>query len=145
MITLNNLLKTVGKKTKRIGRGEGSGVGKNCGKGHKGQTKHGGKRPLYFTGNNGDSGMSVLGRTPKRKGFKQQEDKSSKTINTGMILKAFKDGESVSLESLKKTGLIDSFTKFVKVIASSKETKLDKIKIDENDNLRLSKGVKDLL
>lgn len=43
-MNLSNLFGPDNKKSKRVGRGESSGLGKTCGKGHKGQkSRSGGK------------------------------------------------------------------------------------------------------
>jgi large subunit ribosomal protein L15 len=65
-MTINNYLTTVVKKKKIVGRGIGSGRGKTCGRGGKGQTARtgGGTRPGFEGGQ-----TPVYRRFPKR-GFK---------------------------------------------------------------------------
>ncbi|MFH1117580.1 MAG: 50S ribosomal protein L15 [Pseudomonadota bacterium] len=54
------------RKSRRVGRGESSGVGKTCGKGHKGQkSRSGGKVAPGFEG-----GQMPLQRRLPKKGFK---------------------------------------------------------------------------
>src|SRR6185437_164544 len=61
----NNYLVTIVKKKKRVGRGIGSGRGKTCGRGGKGQTARtgGGTRPGFEGGQ-----IPVFRRFPKRGG-----------------------------------------------------------------------------
>jgi large subunit ribosomal protein L15 len=65
-MTINNYLTTIVKKKKIVGRGIGSGRGKTCGRGGKGQTARtgGGTRPGFEGGQ-----TPVYRRFPKR-GFK---------------------------------------------------------------------------
>src|SRR3954465_11186189 len=65
-MTINNYLTTIVKKKKLLGRGEGSGSGKTCGRGQKGQKsrKSGHTRPGFEGGQ-----TQVYRRFPKR-GFK---------------------------------------------------------------------------
>lgn len=59
-------------KRKRVGRGRGSGIGKTCGKGGKGQTARAGfKRKSYFEGGQ----MPLYRRIPKW-GFSQSPKRS---------------------------------------------------------------------
>jgi large subunit ribosomal protein L15 len=146
MIKLNSLPKTVIQKKKRIGLGEGSRHGKNAGKGHKGQTKHGGKRPIYFTGDNSDAGFSVLARTPKQKGFKARVDKQKVTLGLASIVKNFEGKEVVNLSLLIEKGLVSSKIKSVKIFNNLREAEFkSKFSFDEKDNIYLTKGVKELL
>jgi large subunit ribosomal protein L15 len=146
MFLLENTPKIVLKKDRIVGRGEGSGLGKNCGKGHKGQTKRGGKRPVYFTGNKGDSGNSALGRTPKYKGFKALENKQRATLLLGVVMNAFNEGETVSILSLRQKNLIGEKIKEVKIINSlTEDEKPKKIKFDENEQIRFSNSIREVL
>lgn len=63
MLTLNSLLPVVRKYRKRVGRGMGSGMGKTCGRGHKGQKSRSGCSisPLFEGGQ-----MPLHKRLPKR-------------------------------------------------------------------------------
>src|SRR4051795_9345635 len=64
-MTINNYLTTIVKKKKLLGRGEGSGSGKTCGRGQKGQKarKSGHTRPGFEGGQ-----TQVYRRFPKRGG-----------------------------------------------------------------------------
>jgi large subunit ribosomal protein L15 len=67
MLTLSNLKRPVGyKRKKRLGKGQGSGTGKQAGRGHKGtKARAGGRVPARFEGGQ----MPLQRRLPKR-GFK---------------------------------------------------------------------------
>src|SRR5579862_8993532 len=71
MMQLNKLSPAAGskKKAKRVGRGIGSGKGKTCGKGHKGQkARAGGFHKLGFEG-----GQMPLQRRIPKSGFRSQK------------------------------------------------------------------------
>ncbi|NQU17348.1 MAG: 50S ribosomal protein L15 [Candidatus Saganbacteria bacterium] len=66
MLDLSNL-KNKRKKFKRVGRGTGSGHGKTCCRGHKGQkSRSGGTKGRHFEGGQ----TPLYRRLPKKRGFK---------------------------------------------------------------------------
>ena len=71
------------KKTKRVGRGEGSGHGKTCTKGHKGQkARSGGTKGAGFEG-----GQTPLQRRLPKRGFRNSPfKKENATINLDDIM-----------------------------------------------------------
>ena len=82
--------------SKRIGRGQGSGLGKTSGKGHKGQNaRSGGGVAIGFEGGQ----TPLFKRTPMR-GFTNFTRKEYATINVGELNK-FEDGAVVNFEILK--------------------------------------------
>lgn len=109
---LNSIRSAAGsKKTKlRVGRGMGSGIGKTCGRGHKGQkSRAGGFHKVGFEGGQ----MPIQRRLPKR-GFC--------TIN-GLMTVEFKlsdlndlSEQQITLASLKKNRLITNKIKRVKIL-----------------------------
>jgi len=113
---LNTLQPAPGSKTpaKRLGRGIGSGLGKTCGKGHKGQkARSGGYHKVGFEG-----GQMPLQRRIPKSGFRSQkallrEEVRLSDLNASTI-------EVVDLQSLKSAGLIKLNTKYVKVILAGK-------------------------
>jgi large subunit ribosomal protein L15 len=109
MLTLKNLKSPKGttRNTKRIGRGEGSGQGKQAGKGHKGQTaRSGGGIALGFEGGQ----MPLYRRLPKR-GFKNEPFKIEFAIvNLSQINEKFNNGD-VNRETLVKAGLLSGKNK----------------------------------
>jgi|GEM_PF-1106584 len=146
MFTLNSLPKVTQKKSIRIGRGEGSNRGKNSGKGHKGQTKHGGKRPIYFTGVTGDAGVGLLSRNPKTKGFRAMDRKQREVFSLDHLIKFFAEGETVDLASMKIKGMILHRTKEVRLVSPKNAENITyKLKFDENPNIYLTKGARELI
>lgn len=77
-MTTNNYLTTIVKKKKIVGRGEGSGSGKTCGRGQKGQKarKSGHTRPGFEGGQ-----TPVYRRFPKRGGGFKVPKISCRVIN----------------------------------------------------------------
>jgi len=88
-------------RRRRVGRGPGSGLGKTCGTGVKGQgTRSGKKVKAWFEGGQ----MPLLQRVPKR-GFKNRSRKTFEVVNLG-DLKAFEKGSVVDAAALAQRGLI---------------------------------------
>jgi large subunit ribosomal protein L15 len=97
---------------KRLGRGPGSGLGKTCGKGHKGQkARAGGYHKVGFEG-----GQMPLQRRLPKVGFKSRVSLSTQEIRLSELNK-LKEA-SVSLQTLREAGLITSNIKFVKIVLS---------------------------
>jgi large subunit ribosomal protein L15 len=106
------------KKTRRrVGRGMGSGLGKTCGRGHKGQkSRTGGKIQVGFEGGQ----MPIQRRLPKR-GFRSAMQKTMAEIRLNELNKV--EGEVVDLSSLRKANLINAQITRAKVIASGEVTR----------------------
>src|ERR1700722_4703610 len=99
MLTLDNLKNTTrpSKKRKLLGRGVGCKKGKTCGRGHKGSGARSGYKSRY--GAIG-GGVPLHKRLPTR-GFSNAKFKRSfDVINLGEIESIYKEGETVSLETL---------------------------------------------
>jgi large subunit ribosomal protein L15 len=99
-------------KPKRVGRGEGSGNGKTCGRGHKGfQSRSGSTKRL------GDEGgqMPLLQRLPKR-GFTPLQRREFAVVNVGG-LERFEAGATVDPETLRSTRLARRKDLPVKILA----------------------------
>lgn len=95
---------------KRVGRGIGSGTGKTCGRGHKGQkSRSGGKVQIGFEG-----GQMPLQRRLPKVGFTSKVNILTQDIRYDR-LSVVKEKE-VSLELLKKYKLIKSKIKTVRII-----------------------------
>ena len=102
MLKLNELKPKFGssKSKKRVGRGTGSGHGKTCCRGHKGQkSRSGGTKGLRFEG-----GQTPLYRRLPKHGFSNDPFRREYAVINVADLNAF-DGE-VSKETLKITGLL---------------------------------------
>lgn len=106
-------------KNKRLGRGTGSGLGKTSGKGHKGQNARsgGGVRPGFEGGQ-----MPLIRRLPKR-GFTNNWRKVYTTVNVSDLEK-LKDGTVVTVELLKKEGIVSKVEQYgLKVLGNGNLTK----------------------
>ena len=107
------------KRRKRLGCGPGSGKGKTCGKGHKGQNARsgGGVRPGFEGGQ-----LPLFRRLPKR-GFSNAMFKVEyATINVSDLEK-FEDGAVVTPELLKEMGILKKQLAGVKVLGNGELTK----------------------
>jgi large subunit ribosomal protein L15 len=115
-MNLSNLKPRPGSRhrVKRLGSGESSGLGKTCGKGHKGQkARSGGSIRLGFEGGQ----MPLIRRVPKR-GFNNAEFKTNWAIVNIGSLNAFDDGASVDEKALLDAGIIRKPFDGVKILAS---------------------------
>lgn len=112
------ILKSVTKKTKRLGRGISAGGGKTSGRGTKGQKSRAGHNiPKRFEG--GQTPLSM--RLPKLPGFKTKARKNV-IITLDVISNHYKDDEVVSEESLIEKKLIKK-GETVKILSNGKLTK----------------------
>lgn len=99
------------KRTKRVGRGIGSGHGKTSTRGHKGQkARSGGGIRLGFEGGQ----MPLQRRIPKR-GFTNIFRKEYAIVNV-QDLNCFDDGSIVTIELLQQAGLINKVNTGVKIL-----------------------------
>ena len=113
------------KKSKRIGRGHGSGWGKTAGKGHKGQkARSGGSIRPGFEGGQ----MPLQRRVPKR-GFNNIFAKDVVAVNLSTLNRKFNDGDTVDVESLKAAGVVKNGFDAVKVLGNGKIDKKLNVKV----------------
>lgn len=102
------------RRKKRVGRGIGSGHGKTCGLGHKGQYASAGARMFSKLFEGGQT--PLFRRTPKR-GFSHRSwDVSAIVINVGDIDAASAAGDQVTLDSLKAKGVVKGTAKHLRVL-----------------------------
>jgi len=102
------------KTRKRVGRGTGSGHGKTCGRGHKGQGQRSGySRSPGFEGGQ----MPIYRRMPKR-GFTNARFRTDFTIVNVSDFDAFSDGDTVDLEAILSKGLASLNTPYLKVLGN---------------------------
>ena len=104
---LNSIKPAVGatKNRKRVGRGIGSGTGKTCGRGHKGQkSRAGGFHKVGFEGGQ----MPLHMRIPKLKGFKNPNKVDFQVVNVATINKLFPEGGDVTISDLVAKGAVRS-------------------------------------
>jgi large subunit ribosomal protein L15 len=110
-IGLHNLKPKPGSRRprKRIGRGEGSGLGKTSGRGHKGAgSRSGAKRKANYEGGQNPIHMRMRKlRGPHMKKSMPFENFRTKTqpVNLSDLEERFDAGAQVNLESLKEKGL----------------------------------------
>ncbi|MCH5336408.1 MAG: 50S ribosomal protein L15 [Campylobacter sp.] len=129
-----NLQKAAGSthKTKRIGRGQGSGMGKTSTKGGKGQTA----RKGYNEKRGFEGGQQPLQRRLPKVGFSSKIEKPY-AINVEKIV-AIKDLKEITLDSIKSVHKISKSIKKIKLIGKSAKDLASKIK-DENISVTGSK------
>ena len=102
---------------KRVGRGEGSGLGKTSGKGHKGKgARSGGNTPPGYEGGQ----MPLARRLPKR-GFKNLFRQEYEIVNLNS-LERFAAGTVVDIAALREAGLVRG-KKRIKILADGEFTK----------------------
>lgn len=114
---------TKNKKRKRVGRGPGSGHGKTCGRGHKGQRSRAGfsMHPTFEGGQ-----MPLVRRIPKR-GFNNRWALSVGIVNISDLDVAFADGDEVTLETLQDRNLAKGRFDVLKVLGDGQLTKKLKV------------------
>lgn len=128
-------------KGKRQGRGYGSGVGGHTvGRGTKGQRSRAGHKSLIsFEGGN----FPFFRRIPKYRGFKKTDKIIPTAINVEILETNFKNGDTVSLEILKKKGLITKNTTSVKILGMGTLTKkivIEGIPVSESAKEKIEKA-----
>ena len=103
---------------KRLGRGNGSGLGKTSGKGHKGAKARsgGGKRPGFEGGQ-----MPLYRRVPKR-GFNNVFGTEYAEVNVER-LEVFEDGDVVNAKALLEKKIIRKELDGVKILGGGDLTK----------------------
>jgi large subunit ribosomal protein L15 len=109
-MSLNN------KRSKRVGRGIGSGKGKTCGKGHKGQCARSGVSLKAFEG-----GQTPLMRRLPKRGFVTKKDDMS-IVNFADVQRLVYRGlvsanDLLDIEKLKQHGLVRTSSRSVKLLA----------------------------
>ena len=103
--------KGANKAPKRKGRGQGSGLGKTAGRGHKGQrSRSGGGVRLGFEGGQ----MPLTRRVPKR-GFTNPFRVPNQVVNLRDLDKVA--GEEVTPATLMEAGLVGAANRPVKILA----------------------------
>lgn len=101
-------------KAKRVGRGIGSGSGKTCGRGSKGQkSRSGGYHMVGFEG-----GQMPLQRRLPKVGFRSRKAKEVAEVRLGELVAAASD--VVDLKALQDADVIPHSVKRAKIILSGK-------------------------
>jgi large subunit ribosomal protein L15 len=136
IMKLNSLKPAVGSKStrKRVGRGIGSGLGKTCGRGHKGQkSRSGGFNKIGFEGGQ----MPFQRRLPKV-GFNSRKKLVTAEVRLhelGLISE-----DVVSLDALKEANIVGKNILYVKVIMSGQIDKAVTLK-----GIKATKGAKEAI
>ena len=117
------------KVRRRVGRGIGSGFGKTCGRGHKGQkSRSGGSVKPGFEG-----GQMPLQRRLPKFGFSSRVSRITESVRLSEL--PLVEGDVIDIESLQKANVIKKSTKRVKIFLSGAVEKPFTIR-----GLRVTKG-----
>ena len=109
---------------KRVGRGNASGKGGTCGRGHKGQkSRSGSSIPAWFEGGQ----MPLVRRLPKRGPRRTAHKRVEYDIINVETLNLFEDAAVVSLEALREAGLIKRKNALVKILGDGELEKQLKV------------------
>ena len=130
---LNELSPGAGRSqaAKRVGRGIGSGLGKTCGRGHKGQkSRSGGRVRPGFEGGQ----MPLQKRLPKF-GFQSRVSLVTAEVRLAELNKV--DAEVVDLDALKQADVVNTGVKRVKIFLSGELKKAVTVQ-----GLAVTKGAK---
>lgn len=115
---LNSLRPSSGSRStaKRVGRGIGTGWGKTCGRGHKGQkSRSGGFHKIGFEG-----GQMPLQRRLPKFGFRSRMAKLTAEVRLHELL--LTEAAVVDIKALKEANIVPAHTEKVKVILSGEIT-----------------------
>ncbi len=126
-MALHNLQPAPGSthKTKRVGRGQGSGMGKTATRGQKGQKS----RTGYSQKRGFEGGQQPLQRRLPKVGFRSKVEKPH-AINVDKV-KSVAVLEEITMETIKTVYKLPKYVNKVKLIGSSVKEIISKIK-DEN-------------
>ena len=103
----------------RVGRGDGSGLGRTCGRGDKGAgARSGAKHRAYFEGGQ----IPLFRRLPKR-GFNNPNHKIYSVVNVSYLEANFSAGDQVDVETLKSRGLGEKGNAGLKILGDGEVTK----------------------
>ena len=130
---LNELSPATGSKPvkKRVGRGIGSGLGKTCGRGHKGQKarKSGNPKPGF------EGGQMPLQRRVPKFGFRSRVALTTGEVRLGELAKV---GENViDLAALKSANLVNKGAKRARIMLSGSIDRAVTVK-----GIKLTKGAR---
>ena len=133
LMRLNNIKPADGHKhrARRVGRGIGSGLGKTCGRGHKGQkSRSGGSVRPGFEG-----GQMPLQKRLPNYGFTSRIGRVSDQIRVGELANI--ESDVIDLAAIKAAGLVNSNILQVKVFLQGEINKAVTVK-----GLRVSAGAR---
>jgi len=130
---LNDIAPALGAKKakKRVGRGIGSGLGKTCGRGHKGQhSRSGGYHKVGFEG-----GQMPLQRRLPKFGFKSYIARVTAEVRLDQLNAV--EGNEITLATLKLSNVVSENFKRAKIFLAGELTKPVHIK-----GLRITEGAR---
>jgi large subunit ribosomal protein L15 len=127
MFNLNQLKAPKGSTSskKRVGRGQGSGLGKTAGRGGKGQKARTGN--MHFNGFEG--GQMPLQRRMPKFGFRNFFRKEYAIVNVGDLDAHFEAGAVIDAAALEAKGLIKKLLSGVKVLGAGELKKALTLKV----------------
>ncbi len=130
---LNDLKPALGARTKkvRLGRGMGSGLGKTCGYGHKGQKARSG----YGRKSGFEGGQLPLHRRLPKFGFNSRLAIHGAEVRL-QHLNSIQDTD-INLAALKKAGLVNNDVRSVKIILSGT---IERAVTLSGDGIKVTKG-----
>ena len=134
---LHELSKVEGSTHRRkvVGRGPGSGHGKTSTRGEKGQkARSGGKVHMWFEG-----GQTPLYKRLPQRGFSNARFAKKYAIVNVSDLNRFKDGDVVTPELLKESGLVKKELNGIKILGNGKLEKKLTVKANVFTNSAISK------
>jgi large subunit ribosomal protein L15 len=99
-------------RKRRVGRGIGSGTGKTCTRGTKGQKA---RRQIHPNFEGGQT--PIQRRLPVKKGFRNVNHKEFAIVNLDDLERLFESGDEVTPEKLMAIGIIPGIKDGVKVLA----------------------------
>lgn len=113
-------------RKKRVGRGQGSGLGKTAGRGGKGQKARSGN--MRFEGFEG--GQSPLQRRLPKFGFLSPNRPTISIVNLSELERAFGAGAEVTEASLRTAGLVRGRCDGVKILGVGELTKKLNVRVN---------------
>ena len=127
-------------RRKRLGSGESSGLGKTCGKGHKGQKSRsgGGPRSTFEGGQ-----MPLYRRLPKRGFNNKRFKKIYAVVNVGLLEDSFDEGALINGQSLREQGIVKGKYDGIKILGAgevSKKFKLSVNKVSDSAKEKIEKA-----
>ena len=133
---LNNLMKSPETKTrKRVGRGNGSGLGKTAGTGEKGQKSRSGVSiSSWFEG-----GQTPLYRRIPKRGFNNARFRKEFAVVNLSDLNKFNDGDTVTPATLVEKGIVKKEMAGIKVLANGKLEKKVNVKANRFSSVAVTK------
>ena len=112
-------------RSKRVGRGKGSGLGRTAGRGEKGlRSRSGGGTPPGYEGGQ----MPLQRRIPKR-GFRNAFRKEYAIVNV-RDLNRFDAGSVVDIEAMRAAGIVKNVKDGVKLLGNGEVDRAVTVKVD---------------